>query len=172
MSVKQFVYFLTSCAYLHVLLQESVGVACNFQQTHHITFLKSGNMGPQMLGKGWWACTVRHFTDNAEGWLTVWSGLKSPKRCSLSSAWLQCPELRTRPGEVLRVNVSSDGPGRPRPWVSRCLSFGPFPLPSFIVVKERSLVSHCYLHSLNLCFLQVPETSSRSGSNRAEVGEL
>lgn len=163
MSVKQFVYFLTSCAYLHVLLQESMGVACNFQQTHHVTFSKSGNMGPQILGKGWWVCTVRHFTDNAEGWLTVWSGLKSPKRCSLSSAWLQCPELRTRPGEVLRMDVSSDGPGRPRPWVSRCLSFGPFPQASFIVVKERSLVSHCYLHSLSLCFLQVPETSSRSG---------
>ena len=106
-------------------------------------------------------------TRNAEGWLTVWSGLKTLKRCSLFSAWLQHPELRTRPGEVLRVHVLSDGPGHPCPWVSRRLSSGPFPQPSFIIVKERSLVSCCYLHSLSLCFLLVPETISRRGSNGA-----
>ena len=69
-----------------------MGVICNFQQTHHITFLKSGNRGPQILGKDWWACTVRHFTDkecrglvncvvrseNSEGMQSVFSLAPAP----------------------------------------------------------------------------------------------
>lgn len=44
-----FNYFPTSREHSHVSLQESVGVICNIQQTHHITFLKPG-----IWGQGFW----------------------------------------------------------------------------------------------------------------------
>lgn len=145
-----------------------MGVICNFQQTHHITFLKSGNLGPQILGKAGGPVTVRHFIDKeCRGLVNCVVRSENSKGMQSVFSLAPAPELRTRPGEVLREHVSSDGPSHPCPWVSRRLSSGPFPQPSFIIVKERSLVSCCYLHSLSLCFLQVPETISRSGSNGA-----
>lgn len=165
--MKPFIYFLPSCAYLPVLGQKSMGVVCDFQQTHHITFLKSGNLGPLILGKAGGPVIVRHFIDKeCRGLVNCVVRSENSKGMQSVFSLAPAPELRTRPGEVLKGTRLIR---RARPSLPLGLQT-PFiwTIPTAFLYHSEgaSLVSCCYLHSLSLCFLQVPETIS-GGSNWA-----